>query len=385
MINYYLISIKGKQNKYFLKTLFKQNIKIENIKYKKDEIIIKTSYEEYKKILKINTSCKIDIIKTSGLRRLEQLYQKYKTSLIIFVISVLFIIFISNLVLFINIETNNKEIKKEIEEELVKNKINMYSYRKKYKTLKEITTKIKNNNSKEIEWIEIEQKGVYLNIKIIPRVQKKDTDKTKYQDIVAKKDGYIRKIVSERGQILKNIDDYVKKGDIVISGNILKNEKVIGKVRATGKIYAEVWYIVKLNEDIYHQKAEEKERGRTTLSIITNSKEINIISIKNKIKSNKRKTLFKNNNYEFVLDNKKSFYLKKEKYNQNELKNILELKAKKEVLKTLEQDEYIILQKTLKKYVKNDKMYIEIFFKCYEDIAQAKQLQKIEEKKEGKQ
>ena len=30
-------------------------------------------------------------------------------------------------------------------------------------------------------------------------------------------------------------------------------------------------------------------------------------------------------------------------------------------------------------------MYMEIFFKCYEDISEAKELQKIEEKKEDKQ
>jgi len=39
-------------------------------------------------------------------------------------------------------------------------------------------------------------------------------------------------------------------------------------------------------------------------------------------------------------------------------------------------------QKTLKKTVKNGKMYVEVFFKCYEDIAMEKDIQKIEEKKE---
>ncbi len=58
------------------------------------------------------------------------------------------------------------------------------------------------------------------------------------------------------------------------------------------------------------------------------------------------------------------------------------MKAKNEILKTLEKDEYIMLQKTLKKKTKNGRMYIEVFFKVYEDIALEKDLQKIEEKKD---
>ena len=52
------------------------------------------------------------------------------------------------------------------------------------------------------------------------------------------------------------------------------------------------------------------------------------------------------------------------------------------MLKNLEKDEYIISQKTLKKSIKNDRMYVEVFFKCYEDIAKEKDIQEIEEKKE---
>ena len=48
----------------------------------------------------------------------------------------------------------------------------------------------------------------------------------------------------------------------------------------------------------------------------------------------------------------------------------------------LKKDEYIIKQKTLKKYIKNGKMYIEVFFKTYEDISLEKDSVKIEEKVE---
>ena len=51
-------------------------------------------------------------------------------------------------------------------------------------------------------------------------------------------------------------------------------------------------------------------------------------------------------------------------------------------LQKVKKDEYIIKQKTLKKYIKNGKMYIEVFFKTYEDISLEKDSVKIEEKVE---
>ena len=41
------------------------------------------------------------------------------------------------------------------------------------------------------------------------------------------------------------MNDYVKKGDMIVNGELIFNEKVTGKVRAEGKAYAEVWYVTK--------------------------------------------------------------------------------------------------------------------------------------------
>ena len=61
---------------------------------------------------------------------------------------------------------------------------------------------------------------------------------------------------------------------------------------------------------------------------------------------------------------------------------MLETKAKNELEKTLEKDEYIMSQKTLKKSTINGKMYIEVFFKVYENIALEKDIQEIKDEKD---
>ena len=121
MINYFWIEIKGKNPKNFLSKLLKLKINIANIKYEKDKIILKVSYEDYKKIKQIKTIYTINIIKTSGKKKLLERVTKYKIPLLTFIISVFFLLIISNFILFINIDTENKNIKKIIKENLQEN------------------------------------------------------------------------------------------------------------------------------------------------------------------------------------------------------------------------------------------------------------------------
>ncbi len=382
MINYFWLEIKGKNPKRLLTKIFKEKINIENIKYEKDRILLKVSYEDYQKIKSLKTTYEINIVKTGGKKHLLETIKKYKISLLIFIISIFFVIILSKLTLFINIDTDSNELKKLIKEELTSNNVNLYSFKKDYDQLTEIKNQIKNNNLDKIEWLELSQKGVILNVKVIERVTNKNSNSNDYKDIVAEKNGYIRKIDSRQGELRKNIDDYVKKGEVIISGNIFRNEKPVAKVKASGKVYAEVWYIIKANENVIYNKAKEKSKGRFKLVLNILNHEIKLLNIPKQIENNSQKILFKNNSFVLYLKNEKEYVLEKTKYTENEISKILETKAKKAVLETLEEDEYIIEQKTLKKYSKNGRMYIEVFFSTYENIGVERDIQKIVENKE---
>ena len=382
MINYFWIEIKGKNPKRFLSKLLKLKINIADIKYEKDKILLKVSYEDYKNIKQIKTIYTIKIIKTSGKKKLLEQVIKYKIPLLTFIISVFFLLIISNFILFINIDTENKNIKKIIKENLQENNVTLYSKKKSYTKLKEITQNIKNNNLDNIEWIEIDQKGVVLTVKVIERLSNNTNTNNNYKDIVASKNGYIKKIYSRKGEVLKNIDDYVKKGDIIISGNIFRNDKVVDRVKANGKVYAEVWYIVKLNDKLIHQEITPKAVGKQKLILKVNKKEITFLTIPKKVITENKKNFFKNDIFSLYLKQEKNYQKETTKYKENDLTDILNKRAKNAINKNLKKDEYIIKQKTLKKYIKNGKMYIEVFFKTYEDISLEKDSVKIEEKVE---
>ena len=382
MINYFWIEIKGRNIKRFLTIIFKQKINIEQIKYETDRVLLKVSYEDYNKIKKIKTTYEINIIKTCGKINILSKIKKYKIPITCFITSIFLIIFLSQLILFINIETDNNKIKNIIENSLKESNITVFTFKKSYNKLNNITKTIKNDNLNKIEWIELEQRGVFLNVKVIERIKKETKNANIYKDIVAKKDGYIKKIVSRKGQVLKNIDDYVKKDEVIISGNIFRNEKVVSKVKASGQVYAEVWYIVKTNENLKHKKMIEQEKGKQQLILNIQNKEIPIINFSKKIETSKKINLFTNQSFSLYLKKQKKYTIINDKYTSSELEKILKQKAYNHIYKNLKKDEYIISEKTLKKYIKNDRMYIEVFFKTYEDIAKEENLKKIEDIKE---
>lgn len=385
LINYYIIEIKGKNPKRLLKEMFKRKVNIINIKYFKDFIRLKVSYEDYKKIKEIKTSYEIRIVKISGKNKLYDDIKRYQVSIIFFVMSIFFILFLTKYTFFIEIDTNNKEMKNLIKEELRNNNITIFSFKKNFNVLNKITTEIKDNNLDKIEWIEIENKGVITKVKVIERVGLENKNNTGYKDIVAEKNGYIRKIYSSKGQVIKNIDDYVKKGEIIISGTIFRNEKPIDKVKANGKVYAEVWYIVKVNKDINHISLIDTNKSSKKLVLKIGNNEFNIFKVKTSDNKTQKRNVFSNNLFSLYLKKEKIYQKENIKYSDRELINLLETKAKKGVEKTLEKDEYIIKQKTLKKVKENGKIYLDVFFKVYEDIAKEENLKIVKEELEEKE
>lgn len=381
MINYYVISLDIKYYKSFIRYLLKNNIDVFDIKYKSDKILLKVSYESYKKI-KGSNNYPITIYSIGGKNRFIYLFHKYRVSFICFFIGLFFIIFLSNLILFINIDSDNGSIRKLVKDELNSNDITVFTFKRNYQTLKSLSKKIKNNNLDKLEWIEFDQNGVFLNVRVIERVTYNNKEKTSYKDVIASKNGYIRNIVSSKGMVLKNIDDYVNKGDIIISGNIYRNDKVVGHVRASGDVYAEVWYISKSNGNLYYYDYVLEKKGRLKLVLKIGRLNICIISIPKKVDNESSKTLFSNNSFSLILDSSFKYKKIKKKYSSSDLENILKIKAKREIASEYDNNEYIIDEKTLKKYIKNDKMYIEIFFRCYENIAELSDIKNLYEEKE---
>ncbi|MBE6140162.1 MAG: hypothetical protein E7172_01320 [Firmicutes bacterium] len=382
MNNFYKISIKGRNVSHIFNRILSEKINIFDVSYKKDVIILNASYEDFIKIKNLNTIYKIEIIDIYGIKKYKSISSFYKNFIIIFFIFLIFIFVYSKTIFKITIDCQNEELKNTINDELKKNNLTIFSFQKNFETLTKIKEKIKNNNKDLVEWIEIEKDGVYYNISIIERKKENDGTNLIKHNIVASKTGIIKDMYITSGEIKKNKGDYVSNGEVIVGANITKNEETKSIVDAKGKVFAEVWYRVKLNSNL---KTKEKIiTGRTTsIKVKILDKEITLLKYKNNnINQEKIKNLFTNSILKIYIEKQYIYKYVSKKYSESELLKILETKANEEITKSLSENEQILLQKTLKNSVSNGKMYVEVFFKVYEDIAEEKEYVKEEKEQE---
>ena len=335
-----------------------------------DNYILTIDYEDYKKI---SRRYKTKIIKYYGKRFIINYLNTNKYMLISLFSSFLVLLLLTNTIFKININTNDEKLYNLINNSLKENNISIYKRKKSFKELKKIKDKILKNNEDSLEWIEIKEKGCIYNVELTARVKNKENNSDNNpKDIVASKDGLIKYITSSSGVKLKDVNDYVKKGEVLISGNIIKGEDtLITQVRAKGKVYAEVWYTVNITIPFNYVEYVETGKVINHYYLDIAGKKFTLIG---KYDSN-----FTMNTKDLVLEKPYLFFkLYKETKREYKYKefNINENEAYKEALKRsenkikskLNDTEYIISKKVLKKEVFRSKMNIEVFFKVYENI-----------------
>ena len=372
MNNYYKIEISGKNVSHIFNRILTEKINIFDVSYKKDLITLSVIYEDYLKIKKLNTIYEIKIIEINGLKKYKSLYKFYRLFIILFLISLVFIYIYSKIIFKITIDCQNEELKSIVKEELTKNNFSIFTFQKPFERITEIKNLIKSNNKDQIEWIEIEKNGVFHNVSIIERKKEQLENDIAKHDLVASKNGIIKDMYITSGEILKNKGDYVAKGEVIVSSKIKKGDEVKNIVDAKGKVFAEVWYRVKLSAPL-KTKIKVVNGSETLLNLKILGKKITIFKYQNKkITEEHKKILFNNNMFSIHLEKTNTIEEQEKAYSEEELLKIILYQAEKSILDNLDENEKILLQKTLKNTIRDDKMYVEVFFKVYEDIAYEK-------------
>ena len=365
------LNIKGKNINRFIKKLRTQKIDILSLKYKnKNEANIIIYKKDYEKILKIKSIYEITELDVFGLIKIKRKVKLSKHLIIITIISFLIFLIFTNIIFNIEVIHSNKDIRNLLTSELKKEGIKKYSFKKSYDELTKIKEKILNKYKDKIEWLEIEESGTKYIIRVEERnIPQKDTDNTP-RSIIASKDGILKKVVAEKGDIVKDMNDYVKKGDLIVNGELIFNEKTKGKVKATGKAYAEVWYVTKTEYPFASYQEIETKNKKNTYAIKFLNHTFELSFNKFKTKKIKEKDIIKH----------PLIPLKLVKQNQTETKVTDQIitpkeaiisaqkKAEENIKKNLSKDEYIIRSKYLKSTVKESIVEVEMFFAVYEDI-----------------
>ncbi len=378
MINRYKLAIIGRNPDYFLKQLIKKNINIYDLEKTHQKMYIVVDDEGLDNIRSIKTSYKIQIVGRLGLARVKYLIKKYLLFLIFFVFGIFVNIFLSNIIFDVDVVHSNPYIRELVLNDLKKYGIKKYNFKVSYAKKEKIVNKILSDEKNDIEWLEIENIGTKYIVKVEQRKKNKDKNPCIRRNIVAKKDAMILEIEATEGQILKKKLDYVKKGDIIVSGVIYNKEKIVAQKCATGKIYGEVWYLVSLDIPVNYKEENVTGRVKRQLEFKFLNKEFHLFS---HFKSYKRESysIISNNLLPISLDFTSYFEtkVKRKNYTLNNIEKDAISLATNKLTNKIEKDSLIVSKKVLKKYQKNSKIIVEVFFKVKEDITEYLEYEEI--------
>ena len=372
------LKITGKNINRFIKRLTTKKIDILSLKYLNKNtakiIIYKKDYEE---VLKIKSIYEIFEEEVFGYLKIQKALKINKHLIIFLIIGYLFFLVLTNTIFSIEVIHSNKDIRNLIKEELQKNGITKYTLKKDYQTLNKIKEKILNNHPDKIEWLEIETVGTKYIVRVEEREIVKQNDNNRPRHIVAKKDAVIKKTIANKGDIICNTDDYVKKGDIIVNGEIMLEDKSMGKVKAEGQVYGEVWYVTKTEYPfVYHEeKATGKAQNNYTIKFLNRDIELSLKKYKNKKVEETTILSHPLLPIKLVYQKQKEIQVISQVLTFDEALLKAEDYATKKIQKNLRQDEYIIRSKYLKSTVRASTIEVEMFFAVYENITAYREIE----------
>lgn len=297
MNNYILVRIIGKNVNNYIKWLFKNKIEIIDLKtIKYNELRLFINYKDYDKLSKYSMTYKIEILKKYGPIGLYDIVKSNIINMICLFLSICFLYLLSHIIFSVDIMYNDEVIVNKINQELAKYDIKRFSLKKNYTYLTYVKAKILNDNKDNIEWLEIEESGTRYIVRLVERKQEVKSKEYQYQSIVASKDATILSVDAYSGEKVKQINEYVKKNDIIISGIMTKSDDAKIYTKAQGKVLAETWYKATVEYPLYYQEERVTGKSKDVIAIYFLNYELPIFPYK-KYKQFRKSShiLFENN------------------------------------------------------------------------------------------
>ena len=381
MTNKYKLLLVGKNPKRFLDNLISLKISLYDVKLTDKELTIVVDLDDYDKILKLKTSYKIKVIDYYGLVKYENILKKYNVFFICLIIGLVLIKVLSSIVFDIDIEHPKSEIRELVLADLEEFGISKYHFKVSYDEKEKIIKKILHKETDRLEWLEIDSIGTKYVVKVEERIKNDPKIDNTFQHIVAKKDAMILQIQASSGEIKVSKNDYVKKGDILISGFITKDEEIKKKVKAVGTVYGEVWYQAEITLPKVYKEIKYTKNSKKRFQVKFLSHDFLLFDFKPyKTYESNNITLLENRllpmsfNYSKVGETKE---ITKRYTGTKGEKEALKL-AEKNLKKKLSVNDSIISKKVLKKTEKDSKIIVDIFFKVKEDITDTVNIDNID-------
>ncbi len=365
------LNIKGKNIERFIKRLRSNQIDLLNITYLNyHEVNIVIYKKDYDKLIELKTIYDVTMVDIYGIIKIKEVVSIYKYVVSFIILGVALLIFLSHVIFNIEVIHTDSEIRNFLLQELENYGLKKYRLKKSYQEIQTIKNSILEKYKNEIEWLEIEESGTTYIVRLEERIIKQEEKEEEKQNVIASKSAVIKKIIAENGEVIRNINEYVNAGDVIISGNIYLNDEVKDTVTAKGVVYGEVWYNVSVEYPYIYSEIKEMNNYKDVFVLKFFSHNIEFTTKPYSEKRIEEKVLL----YHPLLP----ISLVKQRQEEiqtislvltaEEAKEKAIIEAQKKMEEKLDDDERIIDYKVLKLNIKEDKIVLDVFFTVYENI-----------------
>ncbi|MBS4194725.1 sporulation protein YqfD [Bacillus sp. FJAT-49870] len=188
--------------------------------------------------------CSISFIRGEGLPFILKRTQRNSGFLVGIVLFFLIAFMLSNVTWGIEIKGADPETEHKIRKELTQLGIRVGTFHmlndKPDVIQQKLTDRIDN-----ITWVGVELKGTTFHFNVVQKNEPKKPELKSPSNIVAKKKAVIADLFVEKGKPLVKINQYVEKGQVLVSGVIGSDDKP-KLVSATGEVWGITWYNTKV-------------------------------------------------------------------------------------------------------------------------------------------
>ncbi|PQD96465.1 sporulation protein YqfD [Pradoshia eiseniae] len=375
---YVKVQVRGRGAARFINRLLEQKVLVWDVKNMGTETVVFYMKLEEVQTLRVaarKSECKVTFLERKGAPFFAKKLMKYSGLLVGLFLFCTLIFILSNVVWGIEIKgaspATEHEVRKALEDMDIKVGKLQFGLDQMEDIQKELSERVP-----AITWIGVQLKGTTFEFQVVEKKQPKEESAQSYMNLIAAKNATIIQPMVERGQGLVEKNQYVQKGDVLVSGFIGRedNKKFVG---AKGKIMAETWYktavTVPLKTNLFVFNGDSKTKHTVKFWDF----EVPVWGFGNpefpEFEVEEDTKTFRFLGWKIPVSVHKKQYLSKEKavrvYTEEEAAVQAEKMARQDVLKLAPDDATIIAEKILHKRVDNGKVKMTIHYQVLENIA----------------
>ncbi|MFD0870576.1 MULTISPECIES: sporulation protein YqfD [Paenibacillus] len=244
---YVTIELRGERLEEFINLAASSRLVLWDMQIKQPNLAeVNLHIEDFYKLRPLlkKTGCRIHLLKRYGFPFfLDKLWKrKFFIAGLCFFIVGLFLL--SSIVWKVEVEGNEKLMKMEILEKA--KQLGIYEYQWKFRLgNQEDLARELHKQLPGVAWVGVKVEGTHIKIQVVESASPEQKELKSPRHLIASKNAVVTKILAEKGKPVVQPDQYVRKGDLLISG-LIGNEQYQQTVVSQGQVKGLVWYTSKI-------------------------------------------------------------------------------------------------------------------------------------------